>query len=176
MGFIFSGIFWGIILILLGLSVILNIVFNIHLPFFRILFSLIIIYFGLRLLVGGAWCSHAKNSAICQKADITVNQTDNEYKVIFGRATFNTSDTLNSEMKRNISVKTIFGEGTIIISSTVPTIVRVTSAFGSATFPDGNTITFGEYTYRNKACGSDLTNCKRINAEVVFGSMKIIEE
>jgi predicted membrane protein len=176
MGFIFSGIFWGIVLILLGLSFILNIVFNIHLPFFRILFALIIIYFGLRLLVGATWCTKARNSAFCQKADITVNQTDNEYKVIFGRAVFNTKDSLNSEMKRNISVKTIFGDGTIIISSTVPTIVRVTSAFGSAVFPDGNMITFGEYTYRNRACGNDLTNCKKINADVVFGSMKIIEE
>ena len=48
MCFLFGGVFWGIVLVLLGLSIIVRIVFNIHFPFFRILFALIIIYFGLK--------------------------------------------------------------------------------------------------------------------------------
>ena len=53
------------------------------------------------------------------------------------------------------------------ISRTAPTIVRVETVFGSVTLPDGNTVSFGNFTYKNKACESagNSAACK-----TVFGS------
>ena len=53
MGFLFSGIFWGVILILLGLAMIIKVVFNVSLPIFRIVFAIIFVYIGFKILVGG---------------------------------------------------------------------------------------------------------------------------
>lgn len=50
MKYLKKGTFWGIILILLGISIILKGAFNIYLPVIRILFGCILIYWGGELL------------------------------------------------------------------------------------------------------------------------------
>ena len=62
MGFLSSGIFWGTIVVIFGISMLLKAVFHIDLPVFRILLGLIVIYFGLRLITGWHGCS-AETSA-----------------------------------------------------------------------------------------------------------------
>mgnify|MGYP003990967287 FL=1 len=52
MPFLFSGLFWGVMLVLFGASMILRAVFNLDIPIFRIIFALVIIYFGVKLLLG----------------------------------------------------------------------------------------------------------------------------
>ncbi|MDD2331344.1 MAG: hypothetical protein PHI68_01685, partial [Candidatus Cloacimonetes bacterium] len=51
MSIFFGNMFWGILIILLGLSLILK-DFNINIPLFKIFFGLIIILFGIKLLIG----------------------------------------------------------------------------------------------------------------------------
>jgi len=176
MGFIFSGVFWGSILILLGLSVIVRIVFNIHIPLFRIAFALIIIYFGIRVLVGGAWCrgNCNSNTILFDQAKTELSGDSNEYNIIFGKGIVNISDT-SLPSKKKIRVNTVFGSGEIRINPDVPTVVRVTSAFAGARMPDGNVISFGEYVYRTKSY-SDKSDYLRIHVNVVFGGIEIVEK
>ncbi|MGE5605051.1 MAG: hypothetical protein ACM3YE_05095, partial [Bacteroidota bacterium] len=56
MGFIFSQVFWGIFLILLGASFILKVLFHLDIPVFRLFVSFILIYMGFRVLTGGFGC------------------------------------------------------------------------------------------------------------------------
>jgi predicted membrane protein len=176
MGFIFSGVFWGSILILLGLSVIIRIVFNVHIPLFRIVFALIIIYFGIRVLVGGAWCrgNCNSNTIVFNDAKTEVNTDSNEYKIIFGKGVVNLTDSSLASQKKKIRVTTVFGSGEIRINPGVPAIVRVNSAFAGAKMPDGNIISFGEYIYKTKSY-SDKADFVRIDATVVFGGLEISE-
>jgi predicted membrane protein len=46
------SLFWGLVLILIGLSLIIKIVFNIDFPIFKILFAFLFIYIGIKVLVG----------------------------------------------------------------------------------------------------------------------------
>jgi hypothetical protein len=62
---LFGGIFWGVILIVLGITVLLNAVLHISIPIFSILFALLLCYIGVRLLTGrrgwsdhGVWFEH----------------------------------------------------------------------------------------------------------------------
>ncbi len=48
MGFLFSDIFWGIVLILTGVSIILQLVFKINIPVFPIVIAFLLIYAGIR--------------------------------------------------------------------------------------------------------------------------------
>jgi predicted membrane protein len=176
MGFIFSGVFWGSILILLGLSVIIRIVFNVHVPLFRIVFALIIIYFGIRILVGGSWCRGNCNSNTVFFSDTKAEfaKDSKEYNIFFGKGIVDLTDSSLALQKKKIKVTTVFGSGEIRISPEVPAIVRVTSAFAGAKMPDGNIISFGEYIYKTKSY-SDKSDHVRIDAKVVFGSLEISE-
>ena len=51
MDFIFGNIFWGLLIILLGLSIFLK-GFNLHIPLVRVFIAIIIIMFGIKLLFG----------------------------------------------------------------------------------------------------------------------------
>jgi predicted membrane protein len=176
MGFIFSGVFWGSILILLGLSVIFRIVFNVHIPLFRVIFALVIIYFGIRILAGGSWCrgNCSSNTVFFNEARSDLTGDSKEYNIVFGKGIVDLTDSSLVLQKKRISITTVFGSGEIRVNHDVPAIVRVTSAFSGARMPDGNMISFGEYVYKTKSY-SDKSDFVRIDAKVVFGSLEISE-
>jgi predicted membrane protein len=179
MCFLFSGVFWGIVLVLLGITVIINVVFHVHIPFFRIVFALIIIYIGLKVLTGGHWgiCRPKANNEniVFAEATITPKDAAKDYSIIFGKGVIDLSDSLLGEKGGRFRVKTVFGDGKIVIGKTVPTTVEVSSAFAAASMPDKNMITFGKYSYNNKAV-SDSIKPVSIEASVVFGNLEIVEK
>jgi predicted membrane protein len=176
MCFLFGGVFWGIVLVLLGLSIIVRIVFNIHFPFFRILTALIIIYFGLKVLLGGIGVRAPKNTIFFNESNFSaINPNNDDYSIIFGKGTVDLTNLELSEKNNRVYVKTAFGAGTIKISSKVPTMIKVSSAFSDARMPDGNAIAFGKYVYKNKSY-RDSATCLKVNANVVFGSLDILEQ
>jgi predicted membrane protein len=175
MDFLFSGLFWGIILILLGVSIIVRIVFHIHVPIVRVVFALILIYLGIRVLVGGSWlCSH-HNGTIFGSSTMSLASGRNEYKVIFGATSIDATAEVTGSAPERVTIKTIFGESRLIIASSVPTVVHVNTAFGEARFPDGNSISFGETTYKNDAAREGKAPMREIDAKVVFGGFFVVE-
>ena len=71
--FIFSGTFWGIILILFGISIFLR-SFDIIVPFLRIIFGLFVIYVGITILSGGSIFTDDPNSAIFNEIAIKLSE------------------------------------------------------------------------------------------------------
>lgn len=174
MGFLFTGLFWGGILVLIGLSVILKAVFHIHFPVVRVIFGLIVIYFGVRLLMGGGWCRMSSNTVMFEESNVVMTGKHDEYSVVFGKATVDAAGDV-TPADRRIRVNTVFGQSTIRINSSIPTLVKVSSAFAGARLPDGNLISFGEYTYRNAAC-RNAEPLRRVHVNVVFGGCDIVEQ
>jgi hypothetical protein len=177
MGFFFSGIFWGSVLILLGISVIVRIMFHIHIPLARIIFALILIYFGVRVLVGGSWCKWNGNNGstvLFNEVKTELSHDSTEYNIIFGKGVVNLADVSLAEKGKRVKVNTIFGAGEIRVSPAVPAVIRVNSAFAGARMPDGNIISFGQYVYKTKAY-SDTAKALIVDATVVFGGLEITE-
>ena len=52
MGFVFSEVFWGIFLIIIGLIIVVKVVFGINIPLMRIILALLLIYIGVSYLTG----------------------------------------------------------------------------------------------------------------------------
>jgi predicted membrane protein len=177
MGFLFSGIFWGSILILLGISVIIRIVFNIHVPLVRIVFALILIYFGVRVLIGGSWCRSTcnTNTVLFSEVKTEFTKDSNEYNIIFGKGSVSFTDSALAANNRKIKVNTIFSAGEIKINPALPAIITVNSAFAGAKMPDGTIISFGKYIYKTKGF-SENSPALRIDATVVFGGLEITEK
>jgi len=106
MNFLISGVFWGAMLVLLGISMIIKTVFKIDIPILRLIFALIIIYWGVKLLFGTSMKKSDENNVIFDNARITQVEDGGEYNVIFGKSVIDLSDIeladKNSEVEINI--------------------------------------------------------------------------
>src|SRR5215510_7296421 len=83
MSFLSSGAFWGAIIILFGLSIILREVFHVHIPFVRIAFGCLLLYWGLRMITGGLNRRHG-DSAVFSEANMSYDGSQKEYNIVFG--------------------------------------------------------------------------------------------
>lgn len=177
-GLIFNGIFWGLVVILFGVSIILNAMFNIHIPFVRILLAIIFIYIGIVILTGGFKFNGKidKNNVVFGEGTMQYggDNQSREFNVIFGRGTTVLNELKAGNGENRIRINVVFGEGIVEIDPNVPMIIRTSSAFASAFMPDKTMTSFGEYTYKTPAFGKDK-NYLDVEASVVFGALRFQE-
>ena len=171
MDFLFSGLFWGVLLIVIGIIVIIKIVFKIEIPVIRIAFALILIFLGIRVLLGHGTFSQKKESNILFGESRFEDDGREEYNVVFGKGIFDLSRTAVGGT-RTIKYSTVFGASVIILDPDTPLIVRADSAFAGASFPDGSTVAFGSYTYRSRTYDESKPHLV-LKADVVFGGLEI---
>ena len=177
MDFLFNQVFWGIMLIVLGITIVIKVLFNINIPVFRVVFACGLIYIGIWFLIGGkfGWQQPGNNVIFNHKQIKITEPTNEEFNVIFGEGMIDLTDIHLDKGVTNLKINTIFGKGVIKIDPNIPTKIVITSPFAVAEMPDGNRITFGnDYIYKSKNY-QDETNYLRIKADVVFGELKIIE-
>src|SRR5438128_1704429 len=130
MSFFSSAVFWGVIVILVGLSIILKAVFGIHIPFLRILFGLILIYWVIRIISDGAFgFRRTGNSAVFGEAHINYNEKQQDYNIVFGSGVVDLFKMDSSLTNKRIEVNVVFGNGTVILNDSIPILVEVSSAF-----------------------------------------------
>lgn len=173
MGFIFSQVFWGLLLVVIGLSLILKVVFNLNIPVFRLIFSFFLIYMGLRILFGGFGFEKNCRNMIFNDYQFKV-KADGDYNVIFGRGVIDlTGYTIDANTR--IKINTIFGSGLVKLDPSQPLKIKVNSAFAEAKMPDGNIISFGEYYYQTPAVQENQPYGE-MEANVVFGELQLIED
>jgi len=73
-----------VVIVLVGFTVILKVVFHVDIPLFRIVFVLCLIYFGVKVLVGGFNSGKDKPTVLFVESQMEVRESDNEYTVVFG--------------------------------------------------------------------------------------------
>ncbi len=172
MGFIFSQVFWGLFLVLLGVSFILKVLFHLDIPVFRLFVSFLLIYMGLRVLTGGFGCERNSRNMIFNDYQFRVT-ADGEYNVIFGRGVVDLTG-YQVDANTRIKINTIFGSGLVKLDPAQPLKIKVNSAFAGAKMPDGNMISFGEYNYQTPAVKDDQPyGIMEVN--VVFGELQMTE-
>lgn len=172
LGFIFTGTFWGVVLILLGVSAILKSVFNLNIPIFRVGFALLIIYVGVSILFNGFYMEKKENVVLFDNRSVQAGSSE-KHDIIFSSSVVDmTGLTIDGYQRQEVN--TVFSSGELRINADIPTKIVVSAAFSSASMPDGSSITFGEQTYRNKAYKEGEPYLE-IRANVVFGSLNVIE-
>lgn len=174
MNFIFSGLFWGMILVLLGLSVILKSIFNIDIPVFKIVVAVVLIYLGISILIGNKVKKH--NDFLMFKEDeMSLNEGHREKTILFGSGRIDLSEITLYNEDYHMNVNVIFGSGIINLPEDVPARIKVSSVFGEAKLPNGSTEVFGDQTYYTKTYKKGEP-CLKLNLDVVFGSGIIINK
>jgi len=177
MNFLFGSLFWGVLLILFGLSMILKGFFKIDIPVFRIVFAVIIIYWGLKLLFGGSGFSfrHHENTVMFNHAKIRASKKSSEYNVIFGRSDIDLTNIDITEKNVHSEVNVVFGSGLVYLDPSIPTIVKISTVFAESKLPDRTVSFFGDYVYRNPSY-IEGENCLILDLDVVFGNVRIEEK
>lgn len=163
-GFYSSKIILGLLLTLTGIYLIIRYCFNVNMPFilyipiFRMIFSIVIMFLGVYILIGVYYIGE------------NLPKNKNKYHRIF----FKTSnmDFTNIEIDRNlnITVDAIFSDTVIFINQNIQVHIKASSAFGNISIPTGDSVSFGEINFV-------LGNSDKIlylNVNSAFGQVRIL--
>lgn len=178
MDFIFSRLFWGGIIILFGLSIILNAVFKINIPLFKIIFALLIIYFGVTMLVGSFRGKNNSDNAndVFSSSTIRADATslNKEYSVVFGSQVVDLTD-ITDGADKTVELNTVFGSQKVYINEDTKIRIKASSVFGQVSMPDNNSVSFGDGTYSQDPNNTLSAGTLFIDANAVFGEVKILK-
>ncbi|MGC8764518.1 MAG: hypothetical protein ACP5QT_01350 [Brevinematia bacterium] len=173
MDFLWNGIFWGVVLIIFGLSVILKAVFHIDIPVFRLFVAFIFIYIGVKIIIGDKIIKPkaTERDVIFSEGEFKYNsEKTKEYNIIFGSGKIDLSDVGELTENKVIKINTIFGGGSLILKKNTPFRLKTSVAFGGISFPEGEAIYFGEKELKQ---GEKSTYFMDVELNVVFGGFKI---
>ncbi|URA10166.1 LiaF domain-containing protein [Thermospira aquatica] len=167
-------VFWGVLFILFGLSLILKSFFNIDLPLFRIGLAIFLIYLGLGLIFQSPWRwgkgegyvvrEGSERSWVFASAEIGLDEGASTFNAIFSSVEADFSS-LQPEEKRVIQCNAVFGSIEVTLPRDVPVRVEGHAVFGSVEFPDKRSVSFGSLS-------SDQDSGVIIIANAVFGSVE----
>jgi hypothetical protein len=172
MKIIFSGVFWGLVLVFIGCGWVLNNTLGLNIHVFGIVFSLIIIYLGIMLLVGANRdCCRTENIAFDERS-VKLDSKHGKYSVTFGSGNF----TLDNSVKppASIEISVVFGGAKLYINKDTPVKVIANAAFGGIEMPSGRDVAFGRGEYSNPAFGPDKDHVI-VKVDVAFGGCEIFD-
>jgi predicted membrane protein len=171
------GIFWGVILIVIGVSIVFKVVFDVSI--FRIIIACAFILIGIKILIGKSAINISSNDS-----DVIFNDrrytdfptTSTEYNTIFGKSVFDFSNAaVPTDKQINLEFNTIFGNSEIYLPPGLPVRIKAEAIFGSAQLPNDNTAVFGSANYVSEH-DSAITSFINIEANAIFGHVEIIQK
>jgi predicted membrane protein len=172
-----AGLFWGLILIVIGLSIIFKVVFGISIM--RIIIAVVFILIGLKILIGKSSVNISSNESDVIFGDRVFKEfpvTNTEYNTIFGKSTYNFKDaSIPTDKHIELEFNTIFGNSTLILPPGLPVRIKGEAVFGAVKLPNENTAVFGDADYKSDH-DSTMTDFVTIKASAVFGNMDIIQK
>ncbi len=172
-----SGLFWGLLLIIIGLSLILKVVFHIDFPVVKIMVAFFFIYLGIKILVGNfsapMFRSGPHDVAFGEGSFKEIIQPAKEYHVVFGKGNFdfrniNLPDSGHIETK----ISTVFGGTEILLDASTPVRIKADAAFSGTQLPNGNSAVFGTVNYESENF-DEMKPYLLLKTEVVFGGVDI---
>ena len=174
MGFLSSGLFWGAVLVIFGISILLKAVLHVDIPVFRILAGLIIIYVGLKVITGWHGCV-TSNAAVFSEYSVASKDLKGDYSVVFGKGTIDMTGADIKDKTMTIRIDTVFGETTVLVDKNIPLKVQADAVFSGVKMPNGDAASIGSLAYTSPEYRQG-ENCLIIKADTVFGALKIINK
>ena len=138
--FFFTELFWGGLLMLLGISMIIKTIFHIDIPIMRTALAILLIYAGFSIITGIGSNKKNRQTIAFEQETIIPEKVDNYYSIMFGKGVIDLTHVKNLDETQKVKINTLFGESIIKINPKIPTIIHVQATFGNAKFPDGTSI------------------------------------
>jgi predicted membrane protein len=168
----FSASNWlGAIVVLVGVMLLINNVFNLGIPIFTIILSFGLIWIGILLIRGSVLTKEDSARTVFGESKMNHTPGQQNYSVTFGSVTLNLQD-FRPDKPESLNLDCTFGEMKVIVSREVELQISGNSSFGSLSGPDLQAATFGTYRYNSPGFNS-LQPGISLNARVTFGEIKI---
>jgi len=172
-----GGFFWGLLLVIIGVSMIIKVVFHIDIPVFRIIIAFFFVFLGIKILTGNSHPfsnNRGPNDVIFGESNVSYQNKDvpKEQNIIFGKGTLDLRQLDSTALPAQIEINTVFGSSEIYLNKSIQVRIKVDAVFSGATLPNNNTSAFGSSYYESPG----FDNSKPflyINVNVVFGGVNI---
>lgn len=174
MGF---GLLVGVLIILFGLGIIVNVVFHVNIPIFKILFGLLLIYIGLKIILGNWFPSpviqkHSRDAVFNNRTYHGLPDNSNEYNAVFGKAVIDLRGIELKEKITRIKINAVFGGAEVILDKNMPVRIKADAVFGGVQTPENVAGGFGAASYQSQDFDENK-NYLLIDASSVFGGIEI---
>jgi hypothetical protein len=174
MNIIFREAYWGGLIILAGVLLIVRNVFKIDLPVMGIIFPIFIITIGISLLSGFRGPERDAKNILFSDGDFDTVDGGDHYNVVFGKGSYDLRSMKATDKDLNVDINCAFGSAELLINPANAMKIKVSSAFGGGHLPNGNNVSFGERMYTTAAY-RDGQPCVRVKVDVAFGGVEIRE-
>lgn len=169
---LFDGVFWGIVLILVGVWFLLRRLIPAQIPVLRIVVAALLIYVGIRVLVNGP-LGRPGHAAFFSESHMRYSPGwARDYNIIFGRGSVDLSDVTAGSASVRTEVNVIFGSGVLRVDPSKPLRIDMSSAFGAVEAPGGRSVSFGDTVYTSPSY-HDGEAALEIHATAVFGRLVV---
>lgn len=171
-----SKLFWGLLIILIGVSIIINHVFKVDFPLFKVIIALVIIYFGISMLIGsfnfgsasGGEFSNVFSSQNYQPEQISENL---EFNSVFGGSKIDLRNAQFTKDNVRLEINAIFGSVKVYLPENAKVSVKASSVFGSVKGPGYRQDGIGDQEFSmNKGLSGPTI---RVEASAAFGDIRI---
>lgn len=171
-----SKLFWGLLIILIGVSIIINHVFKVDFPLFKVIIALVIIYFGVTMLLGSF---NFKSGSSGDQSSVFTSQNyapdlidrSEEYNCLFGSSKIDLRNTNFEEKNIELEVNAVFGSVKLYLPENVKVRIKASSAFGSVRSKDHQQDGIGDQEFSEGSRTGDVEIT--VKASAVFGSVRI---
>ncbi|HPC38552.1 MAG TPA: LiaF-related protein [Exilispira sp.] len=172
---IFNAIFWGLVLVAAGVLLILNYIFKLNIPVFKILIGLILIYIGIYIILGykGVRIESYNDGKTAVFSDMSIKpeKVESEYNIIFSRGEIDLSGLKEEDIGKHIDISAVFGSAIVKLPSDFSVKVRGSAVFGSVTLPNKQSMGFGDINYSS----GESDKFVYIEANAVFGNIVFVK-
>ena len=167
-----DGVFWGTLLVALGVWFIVRRAVPVHIPVIRVLVAVLLVYAGVRILVRGPVTPEDNTAVFSESVMRYAPDRGREYNLIFSSGSVDLSPARPAGQTIHAEVNVIFGNGRLQIDTDQPVRVSMSSAFGTVDSPGGRSVAFGDMVYTTPSY-RDGQPALDIHATAVFGRLSI---
>ncbi len=168
------AVFFGVLLVVIGFSIIINVVFKIHIPVVRIIIALLFVFIGIKILLGKQVQLFGKNTASVAQPTMVGSEPMQEYNVVFSKGVV---DLRKMEFTNNqpakVHVNVVFGNCDLILSKDIQYRITSNTAFASVNIPSGNNVVVGSTAYQSEGFDASKPYID-LKLDVVFSNTKLI--
>lgn len=171
-----AGLFWGLVLMVIGLSIIFKGVFDISIM--RIVIAVLFILIGVKILIGkkAVNISSDENDIVFGERSVTeFPLTNREYNTVFGKTVFDFRDaSIPTDKQLDLEFNTVFGHTEILLPAGLAVHIKADAVFGAAKLPNDNTAVFGSANYVSDH-DTNASTFVNIKSSTVFGNTEIFQ-
>lgn len=161
-----NGLFWGLILIAGGILLIFGGSIDFKITVGRFIGAAVLFWLAMNLIYAGVKVVNGRN--VAELKDAAAQSVEGD-RTVYNIAFQNSELDLRAPKTDKVKVSVAFASLDVLVPDDKSLHISSDCAFGKTTFPDGNSVSFGELKYKNTEGEAEL----RIHISAAFAQVRV---